>query len=99
FGQNCGNACFYLLSQSRYGARQFVGSAGRFPEPERDARRLAPGVFDADLARVDAQDLPRRIAELENISREAFDSEVFVDGPDESLTGLEHDAIISVVGN
>ena len=52
---------------------------GRLAEPERDRRRRALRVGDAHDAGLDAQDPPRRVAELEDVAAVRLDREVLVD--------------------
>ena len=44
-------------------------------------------------------DFPRRVAELKNIARHAFDGEIFVDRADECFARFHHHAVIAVVRN
>jgi hypothetical protein len=88
-----------LAPEIAHGPRQLVAARGRFAEPERDGRRLAVGVGDADDAALDGQDAPRAVAELEDVALDALDDEVLVHGADEEILGLEHHAIIGVLGD
>ena len=88
-----------IFAQSRHRLRKLIGSPRRFAQPERDARRLAVRVLDAEPPRLDPQNAIRRIAQLEDVPRQAFDREVLVDGADELARGLEHDVIVGGVGN
>ena len=82
-----------------YSVGQFRSSRRRFAEPERNSGRLAVRIFDANHAGIDAQNLPRRVAELKDIAGQTFDGEIFVHRADERFGGFEDDAIIGVVGN
>src|SRR5256885_13632300 len=79
--------------------RQLPRSPRRFPQPERNAWRLAMSVFDADRAGVDSQNSPGRVAQLKYVPRHALDREVFVDRAEERFARLEYDAIIGIVRN
>src|SRR5690606_41750801 len=56
-------------------------------------------VLDSYDASLDADDAIRGIAELEDIAREAFDREVFVDGAHQMSFRLEHHLIVRGIGN
>ena len=79
--------------------RQLGGSAGRFAEPERNGRRRAVRVGDADHAAGHLQDPPRAVAELKDVAGVAFDREVFVQRAEERLVGVEHDPVVGDIGN
>ena len=79
--------------------RQLSGPARRFAEPERNGRRRAMGIGDADHAAGDLQDAPRAVAELKDVAGVAFDREVFVQRAEERLVGIEHDPVIGDVWN
>ena len=65
--------------------------AGRLAEPERDASAAAPfASATRTMPGLDAQDPPRRVAELEDVAAVRLDREVLVDGADERALGLEH---------
>ena len=65
--------------------------AGRLAEPERDGRRRAVRVLDADAPGLDAADAPGAVAEEEDVARHALDGEVLVDRADaEPLRLLDH---------
>src|SRR5262245_41770438 len=81
------------------GCRQLVAARWRLTQPEGDGWRRAMCVDDADGAGGDALDLPRSIAQLEDIARHAFDREVLVECPDKRILGLENDAIIRNLGD
>src|SRR5262249_62363143 len=78
--------------------RQFVAARRRFPEPERNRRRRALRVRYPDDTRGDLQDLPRRVAELEDIAGVALDREVLVQRPDERVARVEDHAIDGDLG-
>ena len=98
-----GIACPPLTLSARpqiaHGARQLVAARRRFAEPERDRRRRALRVGDADGAAADLQDLPRGVAELEDVAGVALDREVFVERADERVVRLEHDAVVGDLGD
>ena len=73
--------------------------AGRFAQPERNRGRLAMRIFDAHAARFDALNAIGRVAELENVAREAFDREILIDRADQLSRGLEHDVVVGRIGN
>ncbi len=56
-------------------------------------------VFHAHHAAFDAQDPVRDVSELEDISLQTLDCEVFVDRADELRLRLQHHPIVGVVGN
>ena len=89
FGQ-CG-------AQARDARREFVGAPRRFAQPERDARRHALRILDAQAAGFDAQDAVARVAELEDVAGQAFDREVFVDRADVGRLRFEHHGVIAGV--
>src|SRR5438309_3018943 len=90
---------FHLHSKFGHRMRQLPRSPRRFPQPERNARRLAMSVFDADCAGVDSQNSPGRVAQLKYVPRHALDRKVFVDRAEECFARLEYDAIIGIVRN
>src|SRR6266571_9234221 len=57
------------------------------------------GIPNPDLAGIDAQDLPGGVAELENIPGHTLNGEVFIDRADERFAGLQHHAVIGIIGN
>src|SRR6202030_4691217 len=69
-----------LLSEPRYRRRQFLGSARRLPQPERDGRRLAVCVLDAHRTPLDAQYSIGSIPQLKYIALQTLDGKVLVDG-------------------
>ena len=73
--------------------------AGAFAQPERHRRRLALRIGDAHDTAADAQDAPRRVAELENVARQRLDREVFVERAEERAFGLEQHAVVEHFGN
>ena len=75
-------------------ARKLVAAGGRLAEPERDVGRRAFRVGDADDAGQHLADLPRRVAELEDVARHALDGEVLIHRPDERVVRLDDDAIV-----
>ena len=87
-----------VFAQPRHRRRKLVGAARRFAEPERNRRRLALRVVDANAPGFDPQDPIRRVAELEDVPGEALDREILVDGADELARGLEHDVVVGGVG-
>jgi len=63
-------------------ARELPRSRGRFAQPEWDRRWLSMSIFDANFALFDAQNSPRSVPELKNISLQTLDCKIFVYGPD-----------------
>ena len=57
-----------LGPQARHRERQFVAAARRLAQPERNGRRHAVGILDADDAALDAQDAVGLVAELKNVA-------------------------------
>ena len=57
------------------------------------------GIFNTHSPRLHTKNFPGRIAQLENITRHAFDGEVFVHRSDLHPGRLQHDFIVSRVGN
>ena len=80
-------------------ARQLVASRRRLAEPERNVWRRAVRVRYAHNTASDLQDLPRRVAELEDVAGHALDREVLVEGADECIVRLEQHAIVGHFGN
>ncbi len=60
---------------------------------------MALRILDEHAPRFDAADLPRRVAELEDVAGRALDREVLVDRPDLRLLGPLHHGVRVVVGN
>src|SRR5205085_8455953 len=89
----------YTGSQLAHGARQLVAARGRFAQPERNGRRRAVRVRHAHRSRADLQDLPRGVAELEDVAGVALDGEVFVERADEGVVALENDAVVGDLGD
>src|SRR5262249_15324136 len=88
-----------VRTDSRYRARELVGAARRFAEPERDRRRLAVRILDANASRLDAPYLVRRVSELEDVAGEALDGPVLVHGADDLICGLQDDLVVGGIGN
>src|SRR5215813_408921 len=88
-----------LGAQARNRLRELARTRGGLADPERDRRRLPLRVRDTHLSFSDTQDLPRRIAELEDVAGDALDGEVLVDRPDHSSRGLEYDGVVRVLGD
>src|SRR3954451_11192564 len=63
--------------------REFVRATWRLAEPERDGRRHAMRILDADDAALHALDLVTPIAKLKYVTCEALDREVFVHRADD----------------
>ena len=91
--------CLELAAQPRHARRQLVGAPGRLAQPERDGRRLAVRVLDADAALLDAQDAVRDVAELEDVALQALDREVLVHRADELRLRLEDHLVVGGVGD
>ena len=79
--------------------RQLDAPSRRLAQPEGNRRRRAVRVGDPNDARGHLQDPPGAVAELKDVAGVALDGEVLVQRADEQLLGLEHDAIVGVVGN
>ena len=90
---------FDLRSQIRNSLRKLSGACRCFTQPKWNSRWLTFRIFDSNHAGIHAQNSPRRVAELEDITSQTFDGEIFVHGADERFRGLEDDAIVGVVGN
>ncbi len=88
-----------FLAQSRDRERKLVAAARRLAEPERNRRRRALRILDAHASALDAQDAIRHVAELENITGDAFDREVLVDRADHRRLRLEHDIVVGRIRN
>ncbi|MNF39885.1 hypothetical protein D3C84_208800 [compost metagenome] len=88
-----------LLAQARHRGRQLVAAPRRLAEPKGDGRRLAAGVLDPHLARLDAQDAVGLVAQLEDIAGHALDGEVLVEGADRQALGFQQHAVVARVGN
>jgi hypothetical protein len=80
-------------------ARELVAARGGLAEPERNVRRRAFRVGHADHAGAHLQHAPRRVAELKDIARVAFDREVFVQRPDEGVFRLQEHAVVGHFGD
>ena len=92
-------APLHLFAKARHRGGQLRRPGRRLADPERDARRLAAGVLDADLPRLDLENSPGRVAELEDVARHALDGEVFVDRPYRSPLGLQDHGVVGGIGN
>ena len=79
--------------------RQLACATGRLPEPEGQGRRLAFRIGDAHDSRLHAQDPPRGVAELEDVSAVGLDRPVFVDRAHERPFGLLADLVVRGVGD
>ena len=86
-------------AQARHRMAQLVGAAQALAEPERHRWRLAPGVLDQHLAGLDLDDAVRRIAELEDVARQALEREVFVQRADAVFLGQQHHVVVELVGD
>ncbi len=88
-----------LAGYTRPDSADFFGQlyrpAGCLPEPERDRRRRALRVHDADDARLDAADPPRCRAEQEHVAGHALDRPVLVDGADDGVIRLREDPVVA----
>ncbi len=98
-GVTAAEALVELAAQVRDLVGQLARARRGLAEPERDRRRLAVRVLDEHLARLDAADLPRGVAELEDVARGAVDREVLVDLADLGLVGELHHRVVVVVGD
>ena len=73
--------------------------AGRLTQPEGDGRRQVPGVVDPDRAHLHLGHPPRVRAQKEDVSRGRLDREVLVDRADRHPVGVEHDAVVTRLGD
>ncbi len=78
---------------------KLVGAAGRFAVPKGNGRGGAVGILDANAPSLDAANAPGRGAEQEDIARQAFDGEVFIDGADGGAFGLSDDEVVGILGD
>ncbi len=85
--------------QARDRSRERVGAAGRFAQPEWDARRLALRVLHPHRPPLDALNAIGGVAELEHVAGHALDGEVLVDAADDVVLGLQHHLIVGGVGD
>ena len=60
---------------------------------------MAVGVLDAHDAALDAQDAVGRVAELEDVARQALDREVLVHRADDLVLGLQQHLVVGIVGD
>ncbi len=88
-----------LGPKSRDGGGQLIAPAWRLAQPERQGRRRAMGVLDADDAALDAQDAIGGIAELEDVACRALDGEVFIDGADDLRLRFEQHLVVGIIGD
>jgi hypothetical protein len=56
-------------------------------------------ILNTDATRLDAADAPGAVAEQKNVSGEALDGEILIDGADEGLGRLFDDIVIGRIGN
>jgi hypothetical protein len=84
----------HVATQVAHGTRQLVASCRRLAEPERQRRGRALRVDDAHDARANLCDLPRRVAELNDVAGRTLDGEVFVQRADERVFRIEDDAVV-----
>ena len=85
--------------QVAHAVGELPGAPGRLAEPEREVRRLAVRILHADRAALDAQDAPRRVAELEDVAGQALDREILVERAETGPVGLQHHVVVGVVGD
>ena len=83
-----------LLAEAPDLERELACPAGALPQPEGDRRRLTLRVGDAHGARLDPEDPPRRVPELEDVAAVRLDRPVLVDRPDERALRLEPHLIV-----
>ena len=88
-----------LPSQLAHLVGQLPGPRRRLAEPERDRRWLAVGVLDEDPAVLDAVDLPRGVAEQEDVAGAGVDREVLVDVADPGPARVLDHRVVGVVGD
>ena len=82
-----------------HGGRQLARPGGRLAQPEGKRRRRPLRVGHPHHPRLDLQDPPGGVAELEDVAHAGLDGEVFVHRPDRSLLRLEQHPVIGAVGN
>ena len=92
-------AHFHVGPQPGHRARQLRAPSGRLSQPEGDGRRLPVGVRHPHGPRIDREDAPRRVAQLEDVAGGALDGEILVEGSDEGLLGIQHHPVVGVVGD
>ena len=85
--------------QVAHAVGELPGASRRLAEPEREVRRLAVRILHADRAALDAQDAPRRVAELEDVAGQALDREILVERAETGPVGLQHHVVVGVVGD
>src|SRR5438045_9599433 len=79
--------------------RKLVGSRRSFAQPKWNSRRLTFCILHPNDPGIHAQDSPRCVSELKNVSSETFDGEIFVDCAHENFRWLENHSIIGVIRN
>ncbi len=82
-----------------HGEGQFVGTAGRLAEPERNTRRRFPRIDHAHKPVADLNDLPGFVGQLEYVAGHALNGVVFIERADERVAWLKNDVIVEQVGN
>jgi hypothetical protein len=86
-----------LFREPPDGERQLARARRRLAHPERDRRRRGAGVGDAHAAGLDAEDLPRLVAEQEDVAAHALDGEILVHLADERAGRLLDDVVVGDV--
>ena len=77
-----------------------LGGPGRsLAEPERDRRRKVAGVVHAHRADLDLGHPPRMGTEQEDVARGGLDGEVLVHRAHGHAVGVEHDAVVTCLGD
>src|SRR4030095_9246626 len=89
----------YTAAQIRHSERQLVASRRRFSDPERDRRWCPLRISHTHGTREDLGDLPRRVAQLEDVASQALNRKVFVHRADERVLRLEDDAVVGDLWN
>src|SRR5580704_4336580 len=87
----------YILAKLGYGLGELRGAARGFAQPERNARWLSVRILDSYSSRVNPQDSPGSIAELENVTSHTFHGKIFIDRSNKGLTRLNDYAIIGII--
>ena len=89
-----GGARFDLFPQLGDSRRELDAASRRLADPEGDRGRLAVGVFHSHSSRLDPEDAPGCVAELEDVARQALDGEIFAQRSDARPLGLENHRVV-----
>src|SRR5262249_4033729 len=80
--------------QPRDGRRELGGSGRCFTNPEGNRRGLTLGILDSDFTRLDTNDAPGAIPQLENVSGHTFYCKILIHSPNEGTLGIQNDIVI-----